>query len=437
MNQSGYADVGQITIASHHRSWLKWAQVGWVIVALATLLVLAFTLPVYPAFFRTVFIPRDQFLTQYGLPSALRAVWYVILDTLFILVFMITALIIFWRKPNDPAALLFSLTLLCYPIASLPISRALEQSSNLAQTLQVGVAYLAAMSSFTFGYLFPNARFVPPWTRWLALALVLWVLSWFFVPPLYPGNWPAVARSGVELLLYTLGIVAQIYRYRRVSTSLQRQQTKWVIFGFSAAVFGYLLFFFPNEVIPNTTLPVVIAHLVTGTLYRLGEMLVPITIAFSTLRYRLWDVDFIINRSLIYGALTAVLAVVFFSAIFALQPLLLALTGGQQPMLSAVGATLAVVALFNPTRTGLRRLIDRRLYGIKVRLHQLRALGFARAVQRATRHNQRWPLQWPAPHRPGWYGRSLSRSSSQQRPTDCRQGTARQPGNRWRLPPPL
>src|SRR5258707_8522287 len=91
-----------------------------------------------------------------------------------------------------------------------------------------------------FFLLFPNGRFVPRWTIWLALCTILyWIISIFIASSLY-SQWVWSNLVFFALLLCIVG--AQVYRYRRVSTSRERQQTKWVVFGFSMGIVGFVLF---------------------------------------------------------------------------------------------------------------------------------------------------------------------------------------------------
>ena len=130
-------------------------------------------------------------------------------------------------------------------------------------------------------------------------------------------------------LLLALAFITQIYRYRRVSSPIQRQQTKWVI---TAAIMmpvsdlvirGILTWLLPfaNQPGPER----VIFYMITIPLLRtIPFMLVPLSFAFAIFRYRLWDIDIIIRRTLVYGGLTATLAVVYFSSVVLMQTLVTA-----------------------------------------------------------------------------------------------------------------
>lgn len=155
-------------------------------------------------------------------------------------------------------------------------------------------------------------------------SLAYWVFSTFF--PLAPFNpffrFPIL---DVVTFLTIIGgiIVVQIYRYRYVSTLTQRQQTKCVVYGLILSLGGFLFLillgdFFP-ALFPDGSLAYLIA---TAAIYGL-MLLLPLSIGLAVLRSRLWEIDTIINRTLVYGSLTATLALLYLGLVFASQFLLL------------------------------------------------------------------------------------------------------------------
>ena len=157
---------------------------------------------------------------------------------------------------------------------------------------------------------------------------------------------------------------AQVYRYRRVSTSRERQQTRWVVFGFSIGIVGFVL----SIVLVNafhSSAPQqssVLKTLVGGTIIYGFLLLIPISIAIAILRSRLYDIDVVINRTLVYGTLTLSLAAVYAGLIIGLESLVGFFTRqGAQPLVIVV-STLAIAALFQPLRGRIQQVIDRRFY---------------------------------------------------------------------------
>jgi len=208
-----------------------------------------------------------------------------------------------------------------------------------------------------FFFVFPDGQFVPRWTRllvmgWIAFGLFKRLLP---LPPL-PGD-------PIFLGLLAIGALAQIYRYRRVSTVAQRQQTKWVVFGF------VLTFVVSSGVqLPFMIFPwlrqsgAALLRLPALTITLLSSLILPVTIGISILRYRLWDIDIIIRRTLVYSALTGLLALVYFGSVVVLQGVIRTFTGQAQSLWVTVASTLLIAALFQPFRHRIQDSIDRHFY---------------------------------------------------------------------------
>jgi hypothetical protein len=155
--------------------------------------------------------------------------------------------------------------------------------------------------------------------------------------------------------------VAQIYRYARVSDPVQRQQTKWVVFGVAVAVAGVLTTIFTVGAAIDLRPDEVGKRMLSMLLMDAFVLLVPLSIGVAVLRSRLFDIDVLINRTLVYGALTAMLVGVYLGGVVLLQGAFRALTG-QESQLAIVASTLAIAALFQPLRRRIQGFIDRRFY---------------------------------------------------------------------------
>jgi len=156
--------------------------------------------------------------------------------------------------------------------------------------------------------------------------------------------------------------LAQLYRYRRVSTPLQRQQTKWVVLGLAAPIAvlvggSALALLFPALSGQGALISL------AANWASLALICVPLSFGFAILRYRLWDIDAIINKALVYGSLTALLAGVYAALVVGLGSLAALTTGPvkNEPVVLVI-ATLATVALVQPMRRRLQGVIDRRFY---------------------------------------------------------------------------
>ncbi len=160
--------------------------------------------------------------------------------------------------------------------------------------------------------------------------------------------------------------VSLFWRYRHSGGEV-RQQIKWVAFAASFVGVMYLsavvigLFFAPEATLGSGDVSVLGGILLDAVL--LSYAGVPIAVGFAVLKYRLYDIDVVINRTLVYGALTAALALTYLGGVAATQAIFRTLTGQQeQPQLAIVVSTLVIAALFNPLRRRIQSFIDRRFY---------------------------------------------------------------------------
>jgi len=217
--------------------------------------------------------------------------------------------------------------------------------------------YLGQVSFGVFFYVFPNGRFVPRWTRWLAIAVAL-----LYVPDIFfPGTSLDILVGPVFIGFLISLVVAQVYRYLRVSGPVERQQTKWVVLGVAVALVGFATLLTLADVVlsPESMGPLV--EMVAETCVYGLIALIPLSIGVAILRSGLYEIDIIINCALVYGPLTATLVGVYFGGIVLSQRVFVALTG-EQSTLAVVASTLIIAAMFNPLRRRIQSLVDRRFY---------------------------------------------------------------------------
>ena len=272
------------------------------------------------------------------------------------LVWVGTGAVLFWRAANDRMALFVSFALVMFGPAVFGVAPdSIRSIADLIATLWSNASFVLLVVLF---YTFPNGRFVPRWT--LPLVVVWTVVVIAPLPFLLDSNEPRPSWvAELEAIVYLVGfggpVVAQIYRYRRVYNAVQRQQAKWVVAGIAAVLVGV-----PGTYAVLESQPVL--FLLVGTpVVILSISLIPLSIAVSILRYRLWDIDVLINRVLVYSLLTAALGLTYLAGVVVLQAAFRALTG-QESTVALVGSTLAIAALFQPVRVRLQQLIDRRFY---------------------------------------------------------------------------
>jgi len=274
--------------------------------------------------------------------------------------------LIFWRRSDDWLALLAAFFLVLFGLTSSANSFNALALAYPFLTLPLSImSYLGYVSLVGFFLLFPSGRFVP---RWAGLILLLAIVNAFleYFPSLtspFVENWPAWLVYPLVILVPLVAmIVSQIYRYRRVSTPIQRQQTKWIVLGGTVAIGFVILLFSVSSFFPNNVTSNYLGGQIFGNIaFPLAVLPVPLSIGFSILRYRLYDIDLLINRTLVYGSLSAILALVYFGLILGLQYLLRGIIS-QNNSVAIVVSTLSIAALFQPLRHRIQRVIDRRFY---------------------------------------------------------------------------
>jgi len=358
-------------------AWMAWVRVAVVLLALFCLAVYLFSLvqfyhqvlqmnqTVLPS---TNWTPEGfrQSLALAGESASTYAIFHIVLVVLFTLGYLGVALLLLLQKGEDRVALVMAFCLVIFgtgfppPIQSLKAifpawaGLAVDFWSNLGYTL-----------FFLLFYIFPDGHFVPSWTRWLSIFWVLVVL----VGPFFPGTILDVLsfkdpwNNLIPLVMFLSFIAAQVYRYRRVSDVLQRQQTKWVVMGMVIAVTGFTSswlagLFFP--VLNQSGVPGLINEHVISIVYVISFLLIPLTMGIAILRYHLFDIDLIIQRTVVYAILTGMLGLVYFGSVVALQQISGVITG--ESTIAIVISTLLIAALFTPLRRRVQDFIDRRFY---------------------------------------------------------------------------
>jgi hypothetical protein len=270
--------------------------------------------------------------------------------------------LLFWRKSDAWIGLLGTFVLWATGPGFSNLLLTQAQIPNWAITLYSLSAVFTWPTFFIILYLFPTGKFVPEFTR--LLFVVPYIL--FGAVRFFPDNANVQSIGIVIFITYAAGgLASQIYRYWKVSTPTERQQTKWVVF--ALGVFVSVI------VAQNTFLPLLIGPVGTptrfwyeflgnGVLSALLSALIPLAIGISILRYRLFDIDLLIRRTLQYSVISGLLALVYFGSVVVLQRIFTALTGQGQNQLVAVVSTLALAALFAPLRRRVQDVIDRRFY---------------------------------------------------------------------------
>jgi signal transduction histidine kinase len=307
-------------------------------------------------------LAAEQALQHVGLSVDWFVKTSIALDILVTIVFTLSAVIIFIRKPNDLFTIFVTIMLVTFGAATFTGGlENLGQNKPELNLLVQTIAYIGNCAITTFLFIFPNGRFAPRWTFIIPLVWALFQIPRYYFPASvldlqnFPGVYNWLFPAGI-----LSGIITQIHRYRNVSNAIEKQQTKWVIYGLTLAVGGYLMIRLISYTVQDpygSSLPFEILLNILAIFFML---LLPLSISIAVLRYRLWDINPIINRTLVYGALSAltigayVLVVGYFSSLF---------QSNNANWLISFIATGMIAVLFEPLREGLQRTVNRLMYG--------------------------------------------------------------------------
>jgi hypothetical protein len=369
------------TITILRGRWLLFARATWAVVAVVALAIVLFSIPSSFEHYRSVCTAASEICSERAVdqatPEGVRALQdagltlhsyallNVAIEKVFQLVWFAVGALIFWRRSDDWMALLVSLFLVTFGTVTVdPTAANTLISSQPVWLLPVrGVGLLGVVCVVLFFLLFPTGRFVPRWTRWLAVVSIANDIPNVIFPELYSRS-PALESFLYCVFLGSVMIFvwSQIYRYRKVSSLEQRRQTRWVVFGMALGVAGTFPFQLPVDLyLIGGDTPLVL--LLSRMGFALSLLILPLSIGVAVLRSRLFDVDVLINRTLVYVILSATLAGVYFGGIVLLQRVFAGLTGQERlPQLAVVVSTLAIAALFDPLRRRIQSFIDRRFY---------------------------------------------------------------------------
>jgi hypothetical protein len=369
---------------------MRLARIAWLAIVVPAYALFAAELPAFAAWLGRMRTPGESPVTArltpadvrtlhgWGLSLGVYVVSLVAVTLLFQLSYASVGTLLFWRRADERIALFTSLALMMLPFGFASLTLAALPANW--SWLNLALSALGNGSLLFCGFVFPDGRFVPRWTRWLALALAAYYVALALSPA-----WQ-IDRSRPSLALFLAFVVIvlllQLYRYHAVSTARQRQQTRWAVLGVTIAAVG--------NIAPRVLYAAVLVPRVggSGLAYAaqlgliMGAMLaIPFTLGVAILAAHLWDIDLLINRALVYTTLTALLGAVYAAVVVGMQALAQALTGQRQlAPVAIVASTLLIAALFEPARRWVRATIDRRFY--RTRYDAARTIGtFSAAVR--------------------------------------------------------
>lgn len=260
------------------------------------------------------------------------------------------AILIFAGRSDDWVALLTGAAM-----TSILLEGVLLQERSL-QIVAEGLFWLGTVLWMPLPFVFPDGRFVPRWSRWATLGLIVGVC----VSTVLNVDAGLTILAGIWVVL---AVVANVYRYRRVSSQAERLQTWLLVTSLVAILISSTTWLVFPVIWPHTqaTPDRVVALLVEAVIYMTCYGTFSACLAAAILRYRLWDIQVIVRRTLIYGTVTLLLALVYFGGVAILQSLFSSLTNNRSS-LTVVISTLGIASLFSPLRQRVQRFIDRRFY---------------------------------------------------------------------------
>jgi signal transduction histidine kinase len=279
------------------------------------------------------------------------------------------AFLLFHHGPDDRMALFLSFYLLVFGFYSGPYNLLIgKEPFSLINEVWNSIFTPLIMypaSCFLF-LLFPDGRFAPDWSRWLALAALVTApvgtitnLIWFRSQP---GALAVMVISSIFTVVVVAGVLyAQFYRYRHIASRQQRQQIKWVVYGLCIMLFLQVAtatpYFWSFTLPASTPYPLWLA--ISTAIYFLSFAVFPVSLTMAVMRYRLYDIDILINRTLVYGALTVGVVGVYALVVGGIGVLFQT----QSNLLIALLATGLAAALFQPLRARLQKVVNRLMYG--------------------------------------------------------------------------
>ncbi len=308
-------------------------------------------------------LTSEQALHKIGLSVDSFVTMTIGLDILVAAIFTICAIVIFVRKPNDILTIFVTVMLITFGAATFSggldgIAVAYPQLNWLIQSISL----IGNCAILAFLFVFPNGRFTPRWTAAILVIYLLIQLPRYYFPdsPLNMINTTPALYNLLFVGTNVGGLASQIYRYGRVSNLIEKQQTKWVVYGLTLCVGGYMITRGISFMVTDpkgSGLPIMIGLSIIAIFFIL---LLPLSISIAVLRYRLWDINPIINRTLVYGALSAftiafyIFAVGFFSNF---------IQQSKANFILSFLATGVIAFLFEPLRERLQRAVNRLMYG--------------------------------------------------------------------------
>jgi GAF domain len=300
-------------------------------------------------------------LEQHGISQHAFALYFLISEALIAATFAFTGLFIALRGPRTPMAVFAAIALMMYGVTIPPPMHALiVNAPQLAPWVMFERSIGFGLFIF-FLYVFPDGRFSTWTVRLLSAAVLIWSALWPFVPAANPYNlphpWPFVAIASA----FASAVAVQLYWFYRVRTPLERAQTKWVVYAVTASVAGDFLTHLPWQIFNltrGTDLEVLLIHQPFFVAFQLA---VPLAIGFSVLYYHLWEIDFVVSRTVLYAMITTAAAILWEAVNLTTAKLIEKAMGPQASAFAGGTATVVTGFFLKPMYENFKKWVDARL----------------------------------------------------------------------------
>lgn len=332
--------------------------------------------------------------TPLDIPTDLALIYRTILDVVIILGFWIVAILIFWRKSDDWLAIFVSLMLITLGFTATTFPMSVWSTVRRSFETVNFNTFLAFWLFLNFLLLFPSGKFVPGWTVYLSVAFGSWLLLWHFFPasmPFHLDRRPPIEQFLAILLWLFIGVLSQLYRRAHLTDRIELQQTHWLTFGFVTSFvaigFANLGSLWLGVHFSRHSFAGLLFWCIMTAIFASGMLIVPITLGISILRHRLFDIQTVISRTLIYALLTGILTLIYLGSSGLFQQVAKSVGGDSDNLLitevKVLIATLITLVLFKPIENRLHTIIDRRFHREKINVEEMFA-AFSREIYMVT-----------------------------------------------------
>lgn len=304
-------------------------------------------------------------LLRLGLSPRSLANISIAINSLVTVIFVVAGAVLFYRKSREKMAWAVALMMVAVAGIGFPPALQAQMATQPVQAIAGKMMVTVTISLFYWlFFIFPTGRFTPRWTIVPAIACALQLVcdNFLWNTPLNSWHWPPWLTVAILAALLPCPIVAQVYRFRRPSHPTERQQMKWLAYGMGIWFTIFIGFNVPLSLGvfgPPDNPSSLLAIMVMSTIFPLSFLCIPITLAIAIFRHRLFEIDVIISRTIVYTGLTLLVIGIYVLIVGYLGTAL----HDRDNLAVSLVATGIVAILFQPLRERLQRGVNRLLYG--------------------------------------------------------------------------